>query len=69
MATSDHRDWWEIPTTYDEFSAAVVAQMPRWREHEAEINKALARIYTAHMVLGQPAPKAGFSTGLPKVRG
>ncbi len=69
MATSDHRDWWEIPTTYDEFSAAVVAQMPRWREHEAEINKALARLQTAEMVIGQPTKRRGWSTGMAQVRG
>jgi hypothetical protein len=43
--------------------------MPRWQANESEINKQMARIYTAHMVLGQAAPKAGFSSGLPQVRG
>jgi hypothetical protein len=62
--------WWiEAQRDRETFRAAVQAQMPRWQANEGEINKQMARIYTAHMVLGQAAPKAGFSSGLPQVRG
>lgn len=62
--------WWiAAQTDRETFAAAVRAQMPRWRANESEINKQMARIATAHMVLGQAAPKAGLSTGLPQVRG
>lgn len=62
--------WWiDAQKDRETFHAAVLAQMPRWREHEAEINKALARLQTAEMVIGQPTKRRGWSTGMAQVRG
>lgn len=61
--------WWiAAQTDRETFSAAVRAQMPRWRENEVEINKVLARLQTADMVIG-PSRRGGWSTGAAQVRG
>ena len=62
--------WWiDAQKDRDTFRAAVAAQQPRWRENEQEITKVMARVQTADMVIGQPATRKGWSTGLPQVRG
>lgn len=62
--------WWiEAQKDRETFSAAVRAQQPRWRENEADINRVLARLQTVDMVIGQPAQRKGWSTGMAQVRG
>jgi hypothetical protein len=62
--------WWiTAQRDRETFTAAVRAQMPRWREHESEINKVLARLQTVDMVIGAPATRKGWSTGSAQVRG
>jgi hypothetical protein len=62
--------WWiDAQTDRETFSAAVRAQMPRWKANEADINKVLARLQTVDMVIGQPAQRKGWSTGTAQVRG
>jgi endonuclease III-like uncharacterized protein len=62
--------WWiDAQRDRETFRAAVLAQMPRWRENEVEINKVLARLQTVDMVIGAAPTRKGWSTGTAQVRG
>lgn len=62
--------WWiDAQKDRETFRAAVREQMPRWKANEADINRVLARLQTVDMVIGAPATRKGWSTGMAQVRG